>query len=363
MSTAVITPDQGPISLPYNNTEMTQAINILPAQFGQMEAEGYFPPKPLATKYFKVAINNGVVTALPVTGDGPATLARHGSKEVRIFEVPQIKHQDDVLAEDIASWLDLSNGSEDPETFDNLFNERLAELKLKFELTRELMRISALKGAIVDGRGTEILNLFDAFEISKKIVYFDLDNESSDFQANCDLVYQLITQDLSDETMTTVIVKVSRQWFNKMIKRADVKQYWLNAQQALELANVMRGRDGAYRPRSLTVHNITFEEISAVIPMWGGTNQPAIAATKGHAYPGGTLRTHMTFVAPPKDIRVLNGKKANVNDWIHLTQEPMKHGEGVEILGRANIMPMWNRPKLLVELDSGSGTSTVPIGG
>lgn len=362
MSTAVITPDTGPISMPFNAVELTSAINLLPAPFGQMEADGYFPAEPLATQFFSIDIDNGVVSALPVTDGSAATLARHGSTESRIFKVPQIEHLDNVRANDIRGWNELAGRSRNPDTLANLVNKRLLSFKRKFNLTLELMRTSAIKGVVVDGRGNEVINLFTAFDVTKKIVYFDLDNASADIQGSCDRVWQLITQDLSDETMTVVVAKVSRQWFNKFIQHPKVEKFWLQAEQALQLANVARGTDGAFRPRQFTFGSIVFQEYSAIIPMWGGTNQQIIASGKGHAYPAGTMDTHVTYVAPPEDIAVLDGSAADVTDWIHITTEQMKHGKGVEMLGQANCVPIWRRVKLLVELDAGSGSSTDPIG-
>jgi hypothetical protein len=153
--------------------------------------------------------------------------------------------------------------------------------------------------------------------------------------------------------MTTIEARVSRQFFNLLVQHPKVEKFYLQAEQALNLVNLARGQDGSYRPRSFTFGNITFIEYSAVIPMWGGTSTPLIAATKGHAYPAGTQDSHVTYVSPPEDIRVLDGSAADVADAIHITTEPMKHGKGVEMLGQMNALPIWRRPKLLVELDSG----------
>lgn len=362
MSTAVITPDTGPISMPFNAVELTTAINLLPAPFGQMEADGYFPHEPLATQYFSIDIDNGVVSALPVTDGSAATLARHGSTETRIFKVPQIEHLDNVRANEIRGWTQLAGRSRNPDTLADLVNRRLLNFKRKFNLTLELMRTSAIKGVVVDGQGAEVINLFDAFGVSKKTVYFDLSNDAADVAGQCDRVYQLITQDLSDETMTFVTAKVSRQFFNALIKHPKVEKYWLQHQAALQLANVTRRQDGAYRVREFEFGNILFQEYSAIIPMWGGANSQIIASGKGHAYPAGTMDTHVTYAAPPEDIAVLDGSAADVTDWIHITTEQMKHGKGVEMLGQANCVPIWRRVKLLVELDAGSGVSTDPIG-
>lgn len=358
--TNVIAPTQGPINLPYTNIELTAAINVLPTPFGQLDAEGMFPIDPIVTPFVSISLENGIVTALPVTGDGPATIARHGSGDERIFKVPHIEHQDDVLAADIRGMLRLANGN--PETLDTLVNKRLLIFKRKFALTLELMRTSSLKGVLVDGKGTVIYDLFAAFELTKKIVYFDLSNPNADIQGACDLVYALITQDLSDEVMMSVTSKVSRSFFNLLTTHPKVTPFYMNYQAAQTLANLARGNDGGYRPRTFEFGNIVFEEYAAVVPMWGGTNAPIIAANKGHAYPAGTLDSHVTYMAPPEDIRELDGEAPSITDWLHVTQEVKKHGKGVEILGQSDLLPMWRRPRLLVELDSGSGASTVPVG-
>jgi len=358
--TNVITPALGAISLPFTEIEITRSINTLPVQFGQLAREGMFPSEPLGGQYVSLDLVNGTLTALPVTNNGAPTISRHDGRNAIIFEVPKVKHQDDVLAGDIKGWLAIQSRLRgEPETLLNLFNARLQRLRNKFDLTQELMRMSSLKGIIVDGSGTVLYNLYEAFGLTKKIVYFNFASGTSNIQAACDQVHMLITQDLSDEAMTNVRAKVSRDFFNKLTTHANTEKFFLNQQQAAELANVARSQDGGYHPRSFTFGGITFEEYNAVVPMWNGSNTPIIAAGKGHAFPDGTLDTHTTYVSPPDDIRELNGGQASLADIIHVTTEPMKHGAGVEMLGQMHALPLWKRPTLLVELDAGSGTSTV----
>jgi hypothetical protein len=359
-TTNVITPAQGPIALPFTELEITQAINVLPVQFGQLAQEGMFPDDPTVGQLVQIDIINGVLTALPVTEDGAPTVAKHDGRDVIIFRIPKIKHQDDVLAGDIKSMLSIAARFRgDPETFSGLFNQRLQRLRNKFDLTRELMRMSALKGIIVDGAGTALYNLYEAFGLTKKIVYFDLTNANADIDAACDQVHMLITQDLSDEVMTRVRAKVSRRFFSRLVGHAKVKEKYLQSTNALALANIVRGKDGGYMPRTFEYGNILFEEYSAVVPMWGGANTPIVTVGKGHAFPDGTLDTHVSYVAPPDDIRQLEGGPASLSDVIHVTTELMKHGAGVEMLGQMHALPLWKRPNLLVELDDASGSSTV----
>ena len=259
--------------------------------------------------------------------------------------------------------IQLASRSRDPETLANLMAKRLMILRRKFSMTMELMKLSALKGMIIDGAGAVIYNLFDAFEITKKIVFFDLSNTAADINGSCDQLYALITQDLTDETMTTVEARVASDFFNKLITHPKVEKFWLQTEQAQALINAARGQDGQYRPRTFTIYNVTFIEYQAVMPMWGGGGSvKMIAPGKGHAYPAGTQDSHVTYVSPPEDIAALDGSAADITDLIHITTELMKHNKGVEMLGQSNALAMWRRPNVLVELDAGPGSSTAPIG-
>jgi hypothetical protein len=353
----------GSATMPYSDIELTRLINNLPTPFGQLRAEGMFPADGLASQYFQITEENNVISALPVTDGGNATTSRHETGDAKIYRVPTIEHLDNVRAEDIRGWLELADRSKSPATLADKVNKRLMRLLLKFQMTWELMRMSALKGIVVDGAGTTILNLYTAYEITQKTVYFNFSDATSKILEHCDTVHQLIAQDLSDEMMTGIRAKVSRTFFNQLIQHPNVTEFWLQAEQALALANPARSPDGGYRPRTFRFGDITFEEYSAVVPMWGGSSQPIVAAGKGHAFPDGTLDTHVTYIAPPKDIRVLDGEPASVTDAIHVTTEPMKHGKGVEMLGQMNALPFWRRPKLLVTLDAGAGTNTPPSDG
>jgi hypothetical protein len=84
--------------------------------------------------------------------------------------------------------------------------------------------------------------------------------------------------------------------------------------------------------------------------MWGGTSARIVEANTGYAFPTGTVDSHITYAAPPLDIRVLDGEPAPEDDLIHITTEVMKHGAGIEFKAQMNPLPLWRRPNLLVKL-------------
>jgi len=108
--------------LPLTAAHHTGLINSVPDQFGQLNADGMFPSEGLDTPYVRIDIDDGVITALPVTEGGrPSTIARHGKGKGVIFEIPNVSHEDSVLAADIRSWMAYARRTRTPD--DALINK------------------------------------------------------------------------------------------------------------------------------------------------------------------------------------------------------------------------------------------------
>lgn len=351
-----LTTDAQPIALPFTNIHLTQAINNLPPTFGQLAAEGFFPAEGIAGTVVEIDIVDGVITALPVRDpEAPSTVGRKDSERAIYMKVPSVPHLMTLTANDIrgiltrAGVVSGSAGAGNPATLASETNRYLERMRRKFDITIELMRMAALKGIIIDGEGTELYNLFTVFGVTQDTVDFDLDTSTTDVVAKCTEVVQLIEDSISDETFVGIEGRCSRSFFNKLISHPNVQKFWLQTEQAQMLANVMAGQDAQYRPREFVFGNIRFKEYTVNVPMWGGSSQRIIAADTCHFYPAGTMDSHATYVAPPVDIRVLTGGAAATDDLVHVTQEVLKHGAGIELKGQMNALPIWRRPKLLVK--------------
>lgn len=344
------------LGLPFTDAAITASINVLPAAFGRMAAAGMFPPEGITTDVVELDIENHVITALPVTpGGAPSTFSRQSSETARFVKVPNITHTHVIRAGDIRGQLEKAGRTRRPATLVSFVNKELTKLKLKFDITLELMRTSALKGVVVDGAGVEIVNLFTLFGATKQTVFFDLSNANSDITERCSDVIGLLEDNLSGETMTGVKALVSADFFNRLIKHPKVEKFYLSSTNAAQLANAVRGSDGDYRPRQFEFGNILFEEYRANVPLFGGATQRIVAAGLGHAYPVGTMDSHVTYAAPPIDVRELDGEAADDSSddaLLHLSTELLKHGKGVEIQGQMNALPLWRRPRLVVELSA-----------
>lgn len=346
---------EGASALPFLTADHVASVNSILPTFGALIADGMFPIEPLSTKYIRIEISDGIIRALPVTpGARPSTIARGEKPSSIILEIPNVSHEDSVMADDIRDWLALAARSRDPEdTLAQKIEKRHGRNRLKFDMTREVMAFGALKGLIVDGAGNELYNLNDIFGVTQEVVFFDLGNSSTNVAAKVEEVVSTIEDNIVDETSTGIEARVSPEFFSAFIGHASFEKYYLGTPGARELLTQGRSQPapgGGYRRRFDTQAGLVLIEDRQRYNKWDGTNTRMVADGEGWAYPAGTRDTHHTYVAPPIDMRELDGGVAD-GELIHMSTETMKHGMGEEWKYQMNALPVWARPNLVVKLD------------
>lgn len=332
-------------------------INSIPTAFGQLNADGLFPPRGLSTPYVRLDILDGVITALPVTEGGrPSTLSRHEGARAVIFEIPNVSHEDSVLANDLRDWIAYAQRARVPEeALVNRIEERHRRNRLKFDITQEVMKMSALKGQIRDGANTLLYDLYQMFDVPKRVVYLDLDDDAFDVPEAFEAIISGTEDALVNDTMSGLEVRIAPEFYSKIIRHPSLERFYANTPAMLNLLlNQQRERAAEGFRRKIEINGVMVREYRAKVKLWGQENTSRLLeATEGVAYPTGTLDAHVTHAAPPLDVRELNGTAAGVDDLVHLTEEVKKHGEGLEWKYQMNALPIWQKPALLTQLVHG----------
>ena len=83
----------------FNFVSLTNAINILPNNYGRLRELGVFPDKGITTRVALVEEQNGVLNLLATQPIGaPEQQNRMGKRKVRAFNVPHIPLGDVIIA-------------------------------------------------------------------------------------------------------------------------------------------------------------------------------------------------------------------------------------------------------------------------
>ncbi|WP_454919222.1 major capsid protein [Xanthobacter sediminis] len=340
------------ITFPYTAVQLTAQVNRIPNMYGLINVLNVFPSAGSISTIIEVRREEYTLAVLPARERGaPASTADRKRGDALFFEVPHFPHDDTIGPRDLQNLLAQVGNALVPRTFEEEMAKRLVQIRNKHAITREWLRMSALKGLITDGSGATIYNLFDAFDFTKVVLYFDLSNANADISGTCARLFEQIATNLRGETMTHVRVIVSSDFFGKFVEHPKVQKFWLNWQNAAQLANISRTANGGQFGRSFVFQNIEFVEYYGMAPVKENgalVSKPFVSAGKGHAYPVGTLSSFETYDAPPEDIRFVN----EPGQEIFISPKILDHGAGVELHTQSNPLPICKRPEVLVEVDA-----------
>ncbi|MBI4921862.1 MAG: major capsid protein [Devosia nanyangense] len=344
--------DPDNFNFPYTATDLTEQVNRIPNSYGLLLAMGLFSSEGVISTTVEIHMEDGILKVLPAKERGaPGTLAGRETGKTLFFKVPHFPHRDLILPKDIQDILIMAGRMKRPNTLADELAKRLNNIRNNHSITLEYVRMGALKGVIKEGAGAELYNLFDEFDITKKTVDFVLGTAGTDVIAKCEEVSDHIISNLKGEVSNGVEIQVSGSFFNKLVQHAKVEKYWVQTQQAQQIANMERDRLGGNWGRVFDFQNIRFRENKTTFPIevdGAMTSEAAIAAGYGHAYPTGTVNTFKTWFAPADTMAALNA----AGDEIFISPEILDHGKGIDLWSESNPLAICQRPEVLVEVNT-----------
>lgn len=228
-----------------------------------------------------------------------------------------------------------------------LFRPEPITMRRKHAITLEHLRVTAMRGQIRDYDGSVLLDLFQAFGVTEKVVDFALGTSSTDVGAKCDEVVGYMEDNLLGETMTGVGALASPEWMAKFTSHASVKDaYKFFASAPNPMRESVR--------KGFPFKGIVFEEYrgaASYVQEDGTVSTPErfIPAGDVRFFPLGTSDTFTNYWAPPDFWSAVNQAPALDSAEVFVAPlEPKKFGKGMDIHTESNPLPLVKRPALLV---------------
>lgn len=325
-----------PVNYPYNAIELTSEINRIENQWGRVNQLNLMPGEGIDTTLVEIAREEGRVRILAAEERGnPGSAGVQDPEDSVILKIPHLPHMEKITPKDLQDKFVFGSGRRRRRSVDTETAKKLAAARRHHAISLEFMRMGALKGQIVEGRGKVLYDLYEVFGVTQKAVDFALGTATTDVLAKCEEVHDHMQQNLLGETMTGVHALVSREFYNKLKSHPNVEKYFLNWQAANSIAG------SATQP--FPFGDILFEPYRATATNRLGASQRFVAQNDGHAFPLGT-QAGKTVFAPPDHVNFAN----TMGTEVFVSPEPLKHGKGVELHTESNPLPVWQIPELLV---------------
>ncbi len=323
----------------FSMASLTASINLLPNNYGKIDAMNLMPIKGVATRTIIVEEQNGVLNLITSKPPGsPGAQNKGGKRKVRSFVIPHLPLDDTLLPSEYDGIRAFGTENE-LAPYVTIMNNKLAGMKAKHAITLEHLRAGALKGVILDGDGSVLYNLYTEFGIDQKTVAFALSNSATKVRTKCLAVSRHIEKSLMGETMSGVRVECSEGFFDGLIEQENVKAAYANYAEAED-------RLGGDPRKGFKFGGLVFSEYVGNAPDAEGNNRKFIADGEAHAFPIGTMDTFSTYVAPADFTETAN----TIGLPFYAKQEPRKFNRGVDLHTQSNPLPMCKRPGILVKL-------------
>jgi len=342
---------------PYTATELTDQVDRIPNLYGLVGELDLFPEEGSISRIVELRYENHQLRVLPAKDRGtPGTPAQTRTGSTVFIEIPHFPELDLITPKDIQDILIQINQTKRLTTVAEEVAKRLIDIKRAHDITLEWLRCSALQGIVLDGNSQQLLDLYGALGVNKTTVDFDLGNDAADMTAKCQALFQDVTVNLKGESMRGVEAIVDPTFFQRFVTHTSVKQYYLQAEQAVQLAQMLRReRGGNMWGREWRFANVLFREYYGTAPVRanptaGITSTPFWAANSGTAYPVGTAKMFRTYFAPADDLRTANTR----GNAVHISPKFLDHGEGIELKSQSNPLPICRRPEAVIQLISNS---------
>jgi hypothetical protein len=318
----------------FSQAELTAAINKIPVQWGSVSNLGLFKDRGTRTNQIIVEDRQGTLGVLPSHAwGGSGTVNEVDTRHTYAFAIPQTVHNDMLLPSDVMGIRGF--GTEALATMAQELAYRLQRMKAKHDITLEHKRINALKGRVLNADGTSVIvDLFGSFGITQQTVNFNLDVATTKVLDKCAEVRNIIEDNLMGDSMTSIRVLVSPEFYSVFIAHANVTKAYAGY---VDAAN----RLGEDNRQGFTFGGITFQEYR------GGVNgNRFITAGEGHAFPEGTLDTFATYFAPADFNETVNtmGRAFYAKQW------EAEGGRGIVLHTQCNSLPICHQPAVLVKV-------------
>lgn len=329
----------------FADAQLTEAINIPPYQTGRLAQLGLFTDTPIPTTYVKVGVKDGDFTIIPSRERGGPTNKNMSRRHAQaLIEVPHFPLEDAITPSDFQNL--LAYGEDRVfETFGNVLNGKLAEMRGKHDQTHAHLDWGAVNGLILDADGYELLDLYETFGVDGTPLSLALGTAGTDVANATREVKASIRRALKGSPMTGVRILAGENFFAQYVGHATVKDAYkyFSSQR-----NPNRdGLDDGFDHGGAVIERVD-EEFSVRLPNGTLETRPAIDPDEAIALPLGTPY-FKRYVSPPDTINDAN-QAPDPASKVFVSTDERPHGKGYDIHTESNVLPVALRPQVMKRL-------------
>ena len=330
---------------------LTEAINIAPYQTGRPAQLGIFTDTPINTTYVRLGVQERDLILIPSKERGGESNLnmRPERKGVVDFQIPHFPLDDTIRPSDIQNLV-AWDSEYVMESLTGVYMQRLDDIREKHHQTHSHLEWGALNGIVIDATGKELVNIYEEFDIEPTEVLFNLEAAATDIAELNRTAKAIIRKELRGTPVTGMRALAGKEFFDRYVSHPFVKEQL--AQYSGQTPNPNRDDvEDIFTFAGLTLERID-EEFHYRQPDGTLITREAVAEDEAILVPLGS-QYFKRYVAPPDTLAGAN-KKPKVEEKIFISTRELAHDKGMDIHSESNVLPLCQRPNLMVRLKIGA---------
>ena len=322
----------------FGTVPLTIAINNLKFVPGYLSNTGLFSESSVATTAVSIEEKNNILTLIaPTPRGGPGHTLPKLRRSMRMIAVPHFEINDAIMAEEVQGVRPFGQET-GTEAVMTKVGERMQVAGQSLEYTQEHARIGAVKGVITyaDGTTTDIYAEYGLAVPTEIDMNLDAATADGSVRAACAAIIRTMGTALDGQPFSGITALCGDQFFDALIKNAEVRQTYLNYQAAADLR-------APYIAAGQVWGQFEFGGILWVNYRGYALGVAMIETTKAYLFPTGVPDLFKTIYAPADYIETVNtmGKPRYVKQYT------MANDKGVHMDTQMNALNWVTRPYAL----------------
>lgn len=339
-------------------TDLTGAIQMIPNQYGYVNSLNLFDRKGITGTSITVDRVDNETTLLDSVTRTSRGIEYNNDQIVQqyAFPIPYFRDFERIIPEELQGV--RAAGTMDTVKFDQVRTRKLANLKLRHDMTQEFMKMQALKGKVMDANGRVFADMYATYGFDKKVINFNLDVDSTNVSAKIREVVRYIEDNAAlggSVNGEQIIILVDQVFFDKLVSHPTIKEAYMFYQSTQDPLR-SSFKDAGSNLNKFTHAGVTFVEYRAQFKDKRGNMHKLVGSEGkvegvGHVFPNmGALNAsvYQSFSAPANKIDYVN----TVGEELYTFEWELDRGEGFEYEYISSNLHLMMRPNMLLEIQA-----------
>lgn len=328
-------------SNPFNISDWTQELLVVPNQYGKIQTMGLFDVEGVATQTVTFEEINQTLGLIGDKIRGERNnVSKDYTRKIRSYPVPHFPLDDAIKPGDIQGKSAYGGAGQGiPEQLDMVRARKLERIRRSHAQTLETARMKTLTtGDIYAPNGTVAGNFYTDFGITRKEVDFVLGTGTTEVLLKQEEIQAQIQDNLfTGDVVTEIIGLASPTFFNKLITQAGVKEAYKFYSSTQEPLRTRVGGGGI--DREFVHGNIRYIEYRGFAP--DGT--AFIPSGDCYFLPLGTTDVFKTFFGPADRFEFTNTMGLEA----YVFEQRNQSDTEITIMSESNFLNVVRRPQII----------------